>query len=319
MANPATLAHVEDTNSEPSTSLALLRPVASPEAILEAHKEGVALIAKVLDKETDYGVIPGTGDKPTLLKPGAERLLTAFGCYADAEIVEQEVDHDRLVTFTLRKWETAKEKPSDETVAERKAAGTGRWRKGANGWQWQEAIIEDGESQGLYRYVIKTNIIQRESGRIIASGVGACTTMETKYIRSPRDYENTVLKMAKKRAMIDAVLNAFGLSDRFTQDVEEMAQFADAPSPAPESQQKPALPGGEFIKKIGLSAEQFATFRDACISLGYSWPAVAKEAEAAGVKNGDELTAYLRKQVDGEGDTAAAVGEPGGYDPFQDE
>jgi hypothetical protein len=35
--------------------------------------------------------------------------------------------------------------------------------------------------------------------------------------------ENTILKMAKKRAQVDAVLTTFGLSDQFTQDMEEQA------------------------------------------------------------------------------------------------
>ena len=34
--------------------------------------------------------------------------------------------------------------------------------------------------------------------------------------------QNVVLKMAKKRAMVDATLNVGNLSARFTQDVEDM-------------------------------------------------------------------------------------------------
>jgi hypothetical protein len=36
------------------------------------------------------------------------------------------------------------------------------------------------------------------------------------------DVYNTVLKMAKKRALIDAILTVFGASDLFTQDIDEM-------------------------------------------------------------------------------------------------
>jgi len=42
----------------------------------------------VMRENLDYGVIPGTGTKPTLLKPGAERLLTSYGLHpqlTDAE------------------------------------------------------------------------------------------------------------------------------------------------------------------------------------------------------------------------------------------
>ena len=41
---------------------------------------------------------------------------------------------------------------------------------------------------------------------------------------NPADYYNTVLKMAKKRAHVDAVLTATAASDIFTQDVEDMPE-----------------------------------------------------------------------------------------------
>ena len=77
-----------------------------------------------------------------------------------------------------------------------------------------------GKSLGLYRYVIKC-YIKDHSEKTIGSGIGSCSTLESKYIDRPRDMENTVLKMAQKRALVAATLNAFGLSDRFTQDMVE--------------------------------------------------------------------------------------------------
>ena len=64
------------------------------------------------------------------------------------------------------------------------------------------------------------------------AGVGSCSTMETKFryrwqggqrveFDNPADYYNTVLKMAKKRAHVDAILTATAASDCFTQDVED--------------------------------------------------------------------------------------------------
>lgn len=41
---------------------------------------------------------------------------------------------------------------------------------------------------------------------------------------NPADYYNTVLKMAKKRAHVDAILTATAASDIFTQDLEEMEE-----------------------------------------------------------------------------------------------
>ena len=45
---------------------------------------------------------------------------------------------------------------------------------------------------------------------------------ESKFISRPNDSENTVLKIAKKRSLIDATLATFALSDRFTQDHGDM-------------------------------------------------------------------------------------------------
>ncbi|WP_418719751.1 hypothetical protein [Bilophila wadsworthia] len=41
---------------------------------------------------------------------------------------------------------------------------------------------------------------------------------------NPADYYNTCLKMAKKRALVDAVLTCTAASDIFTQDIEDEPQ-----------------------------------------------------------------------------------------------
>jgi hypothetical protein len=41
---------------------------------------------------------------------------------------------------------------------------------------------------------------------------------------NPADYYNTCLKMAKKRAHVDAILTATAASDIFTQDIEDMPE-----------------------------------------------------------------------------------------------
>ena len=176
----------------------MLRPVAQPEEILEAQEQTRAFIAEALKDGRDYAVIPGT-KKPSLLKPGAERTSLAFGCHARFSILEREVDHDRLNQYVKREWE---------------------WHPEIRGKKiWTET---PGESHGLYRYVMGCELVHRASGFVVGSGVGSCSTMEAKYIDRPRDLENTVLKMGKKRSFIDAVLTTFGLSEQFTQDTEDM-------------------------------------------------------------------------------------------------
>lgn len=203
------------TVGERPATMALIRPVATPMALMELHKEIATVIGSILQEGIDYGKIPGAGDKAALFKAGAERVCFAFGCAVKYEVVQREIEHDRSVPWTKRKK---------------------LWRnqfKGDREFTWQE---EAGASLGLYRYEIRCQLVRREDGAIVAEGLGSCSTMESKYIDRPRDCENTVLKMAQKRAMVAAVLNGFGLSDRFTQDVEDLPHAEVAPSqPAPAS------------------------------------------------------------------------------------
>ncbi len=200
----------------------MLRPLVRPDELINAHKEVADLIAKGLQQNVDYGVIPGT-QKASLLKPGAERLLKAFGCTTKYLLVDKNTDHNEVVKWTK----------------EKKIYRDGRFSH-------KEPV--NGESHGVYRYVYKAQVVKNLGGcpkcgteqeMLIGESDGSCSTLESKYIDRPRDSENTVVKMAQKRAMVAAVLNAFGLSDRFTQDVEDL---------------KPDEPEyrGDELQKLGL-------------------------------------------------------------------
>jgi hypothetical protein len=121
--------------------------------------------------------------------------------------VEREVDHDREVKWTKRqkKWRNA--------------------HPGDRDFTWKE---ESGVSYGLYRYVVRCDLVHRQTGEMVGSCLGSCSTLESKYVDRPRDCENTVIKMAEKRAHVGATLLTFGLSEQFTQDVEDTYDAADA-------------------------------------------------------------------------------------------
>lgn len=265
----------------PAVSAALLRPVANPAELVAAHREATDVIAKVLEPGRDFGSVPGTADRQVLMKAGAERLLVSFGCYALATIVEHEADHTLLVRYRLSKW-VDKPQPSRDEQARLKASGVGRNKKFGERWVWQEAEVEEGEAFGVYRYVVRTDIIHRASGQVVGSGLGSCSTTESKYIRAPREAENTVLKIAKKRSLVDAVLSTFGLSDRFTQDIEETVS-----TPEPE----PSFKAGEWFKAIGGTKEAFAEFNSE------GWGERFRKARDAGVRTIEQLRSLL---ADGE-------------------
>ena len=75
-------------------------------------------------------------------------------------------------------------------------------------------------------YEVATTVYNA-NGEIIAVGLGSCNTLERKYIKQGLAMSlNTVLKMARKRSYVDAILSATGTSRIFTQDIEELKEMS---------------------------------------------------------------------------------------------
>mgnify|MGYP000957855429 FL=1 len=126
------------------------------------------LVQSQLKQNHDYGIIPGT-PKPTLLKPGAEKILMMMGLRSEFEIVDSTRDFEK----------------------------------------------------GFFQYQVRCKLYRGDI--LITEGLGAANTKERKYLKQdPYTIDNTVLKIAKKRALIDAVLLVASLSEVFTQDIEDM-------------------------------------------------------------------------------------------------
>jgi len=91
------------------------------------------------------------------------------------------------------------------------------------------------------------------NGEYIGSGVGART------LTQDAGDLNKAMKMAKKSAIIDAVLSTFGLSDLFTQDIEDMSHISqggsgsDSKSEFPPSEKQIKFIKDLFVKKQGLT------------------------------------------------------------------
>ncbi len=247
--------------NKPARVGTLLTPIASVEAIMAAHDELAIVLQKCLKEGRDYGKIPGT-ERAALLKPGAETLTKAFGLYPSFEIVADNIDHDHEFKWTKKQKVWANKFRGDKDFT---------WK------------VEEGIGYGLYRYVVKCSLIHRASGEIVGTGTGTCSSMESKYIDRPRDCENTILKMAEKRALVGAVLMTFGLSDRFDsieEDAEEVGKAVTV-QPVSASQQtpEPATPVGEtptqkMLRLVGEGNKQ--EFIDTAIEGKVSWQKVVQ-------------------------------------------
>lgn len=142
---------------------------------LEEAKRRVKMLQEFVREQMvegeDYGIIPGTGNKPTLFKPGAEKLNAIFGL---APIVE--------ISSRLEDWDA-----------------------------------------GFVAYEVKVTLLNKRTTNVEAEGVGSCNSRERRYKnQDAANIANTILKMAKKRALIDATLSATRASGLFTQDLEDM-------------------------------------------------------------------------------------------------
>lgn len=260
-----------------------LRPITSPEDFLSAHNELADFIAGALIEGKDYGVI--AGEKATLFKAGAERLVAAMGCsFGRAEVLESEIEHDRINVFET--WNTRPE-PERAEKDRLRAEGTGRSRKDSRGqWYWQE--LEENRSRGLYRYLIGVGILRH--GEMIGYGMGACSTMETKYIRQPRDCENTVAKMALKRARVDAAMTTFALSDRFSPD--DSPDLAP-PAPTEEAPKATVLIGMAAWKQHHCDADQWKLFEEQCAAKFLKPVDALKMAQQQGCQTHEEVVLWL--------------------------
>ncbi len=89
--------------------------------------------------------------------------------------------------------------------------------------------LEDWE-KGVFAYEVKGILSNKRTGLIEAEGIGCCNSIEKEYKQQdPYSIANTILKMAKKRALVDAVLAATHSSGLFTQDMEDNSAGSNAP------------------------------------------------------------------------------------------
>ena len=79
---------------------------------------------------------------------------------------------------------------------------------------------------GLIRYVVKAELYTMSTNAFVGQGMGACSSFEQKWLAGKKnggpEAENTILKIAEKRAYVDAIVKIGNLSKIFTQDMEDL-------------------------------------------------------------------------------------------------
>lgn len=167
------------------------------------------VLKKVMKEGHHYGTIPGTGERKTLLKPGSEKILMTFHLASAPE--KQHVEdlsgpdvaryrvHCPLIYI-----------PTGSVVA----IGLGECSSDEEKYKWRRAVCEEEWNE--------TPEDRRRKKWQKGRKANEKPTQIMQVRTNPADVANTILKMAKKRAQIDATLSGTGCSDIFSQDYDEM-------------------------------------------------------------------------------------------------
>lgn len=163
-------------------------------------------LKNILTDGYDYGKIQGCGDKPTLLKPGAEKILMAMGITSTYELVKQTENFEGKGFFSYT-YKCILEKNGIKITE-----GWGHANSKEKKWGY-EYVYEKDLPLGVDKDLLKKKEFESKS-----SGIFYKYEVEA----DANSKANTIMKMAKKRAQIDAVLAVASLSEVFTQDFDDL-------------------------------------------------------------------------------------------------
>lgn len=211
-----------------------VRPLTAAE-VTEQVNTIQRVMRAVMKRGTHYDVLPGCGNKPVLLKPGAEKILATFRLGVETAAEELGDGFDIRYRITCRGFYI----PTGNTIG----YGIGEASTSEKKYKWRESVCDEEYNDTPES---RRNILYRKekSGAIV----------KVQQVRqNPADIANTVLKMAKKRALVDLCLTATACSDIFVQDIDDPdtveAVGATPKYQHPAQRQPEAPPAGDAISE----------------------------------------------------------------------
>lgn len=219
----------------------------------------VSFTKSILKPDLDFGTIPGT-PKPSLYKPGAEKLRFVYGLGVEFDCIDKVVELDKpFIDYSYRC--TVKSK-TGQTLAQ--CEGNCNSLEPKFGYLWKsinelpegsdisklptkvsgkklfefEFAINKAETTGNYGKPVEywnnwktamgngkaKKVTKKSSKGNDLAGWEMDDTITVYRILNPDviGVKNTIMKMAQKRAFVGAILLATGASEFFTQDIEDM-------------------------------------------------------------------------------------------------
>ena len=223
------------------------------------YSDFVAFSKSIMKPDLDYGIIPGT-PKPSLYKPGAEKLRFVYGLTSEIECIDKTVDIDKPYIDYVYKC-TVKSK-AGQVLSQ--CDGSCNSMESKFGFLWKPlhelpegtdpnrlTCKNTGKKISEFDFAINAAQTTGQYGKpkeYWKKWIDAIRSGHAKRIRKRsklgRDFDaweldetvvlyrvpnpdimsmkNTIMKIAQKRAFVGAMLLATGASEFFTQDIEEM-------------------------------------------------------------------------------------------------
>ena len=222
---------------------------------IETLKAIRTFVANELKDGHDFGVIPGTGSKPTLYQPGAQKIIMYFNAYPSYHVQPLDLGAGHVEYIVTA---TVVHRGTNHTIG----SGVGscstmeskyRFRKAERVCpQCGKAAIIKGKAEfggGWLCFKKKDGC-----GLKFHDGDPAIESQESGQAENANihDQRNTVLKMAKKRAVVDAASSLGCVSDLFTQDLEDRydlnEQFVPVDTALPPEPKAPPKPSATFAE-----------------------------------------------------------------------
>lgn len=218
----------------------------TPDDVIRQIQMVQQLMAKAMKEGTHYGQIPGTGQKKNLLKPGADKLCLMFRLAPTYEVESIDLPgghREAKVKCTLTQINTGRVF----------SQGVGSCSTLESKYRYRNDVMTDENGDPK---PVPGKYWQARDPEILGGPEFSAKKVDGKWIVCRRvevadlaDVYNTVLKMGKKRAYVDATISATAASDIFTQDLEDMDLGNSAPTTAPAPIAKPA-PDMKSVREV---------------------------------------------------------------------
>jgi len=219
-----------------TTGSTFLAPTTDLDTIYRVYQAKKEFIEHIMHKDVDYGTIPGS-EKPALLKPGAEKLNSLFSLYPTFDHVEMVKDwtgkeHGGEPFFHYHERANLWRQSGEVRFLVASADGScNSWEKKYRYRQQERTCPACGNStiiKGKEEYGGGWLCYHKKGGcgAKFKDGDQTIESQQLGMVKNPdvADLDNTILKMAQKRALVAATLIATGASDYFTQDIDDFIE-----------------------------------------------------------------------------------------------